>query len=285
MRAMPSAARDKLIFPAYAVAEALVLCGPDSSSQEARSEWVQFLQARQMTETLGWSPTDPSYGGWAETNQVYARPAPGRRMDVSRLADLSTTLFVVSGLRASQVAVDDPAIQKARGFVERCQNFEPPTGGTRDGGFFFCPGGRNRNKAGEFQSYGSTSADGIRALLLCGTPASDARVKAARRWLVSHFDANQNAGNFPKNKETVRQALYYYYCASLAVALQESGMVGDDVTWARSLCDTLLRKQKADGSWSNPVPVYCEDEPVLATLFALRSLMAARKTLADAPAR
>ena len=278
--------RDKLLFPAYVVAESLVLFGADKEPSRAhlRGAGVEYLRGRQMVEALGWSPDDVSFGGWGEANQVYPKPKAPRKIDVNRLADLSSTLFVVSALKASGVPSDDPAIRNSLQFVERCQNFDPPAGGTKDGGFFFCPGGSSRNKAGKFNSYGSTTADGIRALMQCGLPSSDARIVAARRWLIGNFDAHQVAGDFPSNKATLRQGLYFYYCASAAVALQDSGSPVDEVTWARNLCDALVPKQKEDGSWSNPVPIYCEDDPVLGTVFVLRSLVATRQALSEGPA-
>src|SRR5262249_51357884 len=63
-----------------------------------------------------------------------------------------------------------------------------------DGAFFCAPGDPPRNKAGvagtahrgreRFASYGSTTADGLRALLACGLPRDGARVTAARHWLA-----------------------------------------------------------------------------------------------------
>ena len=73
--------------------------------------------------------------------------------------DLSLTRFVLEALRASGVDGSDPAMTRARVFLERSQN--------HDGGFFFSPVTPALNKAGEsadgFVSYGTTTADGVLA--------------------------------------------------------------------------------------------------------------------------
>ena len=90
---------------------------------------------------------------------------------------LTTTVFVMKALHHADPA--DEALKKAKKYVERCQNF----GDGKDGGFFFSPSHPNRNKAGDFRSYGSASADGVRALIQAGTSPSSARVQAGRKWL------------------------------------------------------------------------------------------------------
>lgn len=270
-----------MIFPVYSLSEELVLLKDrnDKNSQTRRSQILSYLKERQMLESLGWKPEDATYGGWSESREVYARPEPPKRLDGSRQADLSSTLFVLEGLAATGMASTDPVIQNARGFVERCQNFE--TGDTDDGGFFLCPSSENRNKAEKFHSYGSTTADGIRALMRCGRTATDPRVKAARHWLVYHFDGDKNAGEFPERRHPVRDSLYFYYAASSAQALVESSSPGEEVSWARALADNLLRKQKKDGSWANTANLLSEDDPVLATSLACRALFYTRIALSD----
>jgi hypothetical protein len=55
---------------------------------------------------------------------------------------------------------------------------------------FFSTTESDTNKAGQegecFRSYGSTTADGILALLATGSAPEDARVIAAQKWLTSH---------------------------------------------------------------------------------------------------
>src|SRR5262249_54495526 len=129
---------------------------------------------------------------------------------------------------------NDPAFRRALTFVERCQNYALDSADEKqhgdDGGFFFIYDDAIRNKAGlldtrgagrtRFASYGSTSADGLRALLLCGLTPEHGRVQAARTWLRNSFSATEQPGKFTPERALGRPALYYYYCWSVAHALQ-----------------------------------------------------------------
>src|SRR5205823_659255 len=109
-----------------------------------------------------------------------------------------------------------------------------------------------------YHSYGSATADGLRALLLCGAGPDDPRVKAARGWLERHFTAATHPGSYAERRELDRQAVYFYYSASAAKAFRALGVREAEtehgrVDWARSLADELVKKQRPDGSWLNPV--------------------------------
>src|SRR5262249_16400303 len=135
-----------------------------------------------------------------------------------------------------------------------------------------------------YTSYGSTSADGLRALLACGLAVSDARVAAARRWLETNFSAASHPGNYPHERLGDRPALYLYYCCSVAQALralelQDTGVHVGKGPWPEALADELLKCQRADGSWLNPAKAVREDEPVLATSFAMIALATCREHL------
>jgi squalene-hopene/tetraprenyl-beta-curcumene cyclase len=107
------------------------------------------------------------------------------------------TRYVLEALRDAGVG-SDAAFRYARVFVERCQNFDPQQPADADGGFFFSTTEFDANKAGpdgrHFRSYGSTTADGILALLALGRPPDDPRVRAAEGWLTSHPGGMQVPG-------------------------------------------------------------------------------------------
>lgn len=266
-------AKNKMLFPNYSLSIAALCFARDPAYKSTQEALVQHLRRQQMVEALGWKPDDLDYGGWGEAKAPYHRPKDGR-VDPSRAANLSVTLFVLGALRVSGVPAEDPAIQKAQKFVFRCQNFED--GG--DGGFFFSPGNLAQNKAGDKRSYGSMTADGLRALLKTGLKPDHPRVVAARKWLLTHFDPRRNPGEFPPAQENLREALYYYYCWSLAHALVESGGKQDN-EWARPLLEELLSRQHPDGFWANPVDRMTEDEPLVATSMALAAVTLARSVL------
>ncbi len=266
-------------YPLYAYAiGALVLGAPDNRRHRpVHGKLLEALRALQFAERTGWRAGDTSFGGWG-----YARRPPqrgGEGLDESELAaNLSATLLAAGALVLGGAQLDDPALVAARGFVERCQNL-----GT-DGGFFFSPGLADANKAGAldgggFRSYGSMTADGLRALLRLGRPLADPRVAAASAWLERRFDATRNPGDFPPVAEVRRDSSYYYWVWSAAHAMRHLS----NARWAEALAGELRRLQGADGSWRNPASEMREDDPIIATSFAVAALALARSVIAAEP--
>jgi len=178
--------------------------------------------------------------------------------------DLSMTRYVLDALRASGTPDSDPAFAAARVFVERCQN--------RDGGFFFSTTEFDTNKAGHdganFRSYGSTTADGILALLAIGTPGNDDRIVAAQRWLSAHHRDMAVPGFVGEAYQRWPQGLAFYYSAASARAFRALRVdAGSGVEQG------LRRTQRGNGSWANPENLVKEDDPLIATPFAIRALL------------
>lgn len=260
----------------------------DEDSAALREACAEMLLAHQLNERLGWQTDDAAFGGWGYSARPLQRPADGAQAPMFD-ADLSSTLFALGALRLAGVSADDPAIQDALVFVERCQNFTYGQASEfDDGGFFFTPTSDGPNKAGiagsdaagrtRFRSYGSMTADGLRALLRCGLSTDDARVVAARSWLDSHFDATANPGDFPEARRTDQASAYFYYAWSYAhaVRLMDTGtMRAADATAVehrRALAESILDRQRADGSWANEFSAMQEDDPIIATSLALGAL-------------
>ncbi len=289
------AAQPVLDYPVYSAALAAIVLNrlANDSPQDreanliARDAWVAYLSEFQLTERLGWERNDAAFGGWGYSVQPPRRPQQDRPpFD----ADLSSTLFAVGALRLSGLGPDAPSIQDALRFVERCQNFAE--GAERDanfddGGFFFTPTNAAQNKAGvagtdsrgavRYHSYGTATADGLRALLRCGLPADHPRVVAARAWLERHFTTETNPGAFEPALAGDRDAAWHYWCWSASHALRLLGVatVEQDraqVAWAAPLAEALLARQRADGSWANPFSFMKEDDPLIATALAAAAL-------------
>jgi hypothetical protein len=281
--------RSGLIYPVYtASAAAIALTALNlPEGRAARDAWLRELRRRQLTEDLGWGPGDPAFGGWGDSS--------GQSID----ANLSSTLFAIGALRIAGVGADDPAIRKALAFVVRCQNLAAGGGAADprfdDGGFVFSPTDPARNKAGvegedrdgrtRYHSYGSATADGLRALLRCGLAPAHPRVAAARRWLETHFSATTNPGTFEPARASDRDATYYYYAWSVAHAFRALGIAeiesdGRKVRWAEALASELIRRQRGDGTWSNRFTASKEDDPLIATPFAAGALANCRTVLA-----
>jgi hypothetical protein len=252
---------------------------------KARAAWAADMARRQLEENLGWQPSDPEYGGWGYAKELPRKPAAGLRVLPGTESNLSATTFALEALR--QAGARNEVFRKARAFIDRCQNFSNEdllqASSFNHGGFFFIANDSVRNKAGiagkdangrdRYASYGSATADGIRALRACGVTEEDPRLQAARRWLERSFRADIHPGGYTADREVNRQALYYYYAYSVSRALRSEG---DDVARRNRLAEALLERQGADGSWVNSAVAVREDDPLVATSFALLALAACR---------
>ena len=248
-------------YPNYATALAVsALCRAKRPGWEAQVRpMVACLLRQQFTEDNGWHPNDKPYGAWGMGGIEHPPPNPGH-------VDLSMTRYVIEALRAAGVAPGDPAFARARIFIERCQNYDA------DGGFFFSTTEFDTNKAGHdgqhFRSYGSTTADGIIALLALGRPLDDERVKAAARWLTVHHRDMAVPGFIGEAFQRWPHGLAFYYAAASSQAFRALS-----VPQGPAVTEALERSQKPDGSWSNPENLVKEDDPFIATAFAVRALI------------
>ncbi len=254
---------------------------------EAIAAYLADLRRRQLDESLGWRPDNPAFGAWGYASEPAAARPGGHPVD----ADLSSTLFALGALRQAGAAPDDPAIRKALNFVRTCQNFDSTDAAFDDGGFFLTPTDPARNKAGSAgvdrlgrdrsHSYGSATADGLRALLLCGVAPDHPRARSALAWLRRNFSAATVPGTFEPAREADRDATYYYYCWSAAHAFRSLGIQifkreNININWADEIAHELIRRQRPDGTWSNPHSASKEDDPLVATPFALGALARGR---------
>jgi hypothetical protein len=289
-----------LTYPVYTASTAVIVLSriEVEGGRRARDAWLQDLRRRQLTEDLGWDPSDPAYGSWGYAIEPPAKQGSDSVSSHATDADLSSTLFAVGALRIAGADATDPAIRKALAFVKRCQNL-PEDGDEADpsfddGGFFFSPTDPVRNKAGvagkdrsgrhRYHSYGSTTADGVRALLRCGLAPDHPRVVAARDWLVRHFSASANPGVFDPNREDERDGTYYYYAWSVAHAfralnVQKLRTDAHETDWASALAQELLRRQRPDGTWANRFTAAKENDPLIATSFAVGALAISRSMM------
>lgn len=213
---------------------------------------IDWLRTQQLTEEHGWKRDDPAYGAWGIGGEPRIAPNPGH-------VDLSMTRHVLQALSTAGVPASDPMFARARVFVERCQN--------PDGGFFFSTVVLDANKAGQdgaqYRSYGTTAADGILALLAMGDAPESNRAKAARHWLTAH-DRPDGAPGFtgPAYQRWTAGLRFYYAAASSEVFGGRS----------ESLAASLNATQRGDGSWRNTENLVKEDDPLIATAFAVMAL-------------
>ncbi len=204
-------------------------------------------------------------GGWSYSPLPPARPGNAAPMQD---ANLSATAMAIDGL-----GTGGGDFRKALAFIHSCQNHSTGDEARDDGGFFQMPHDPTRNKAGRagkdrhgterFLSYASATADGLRALILCGEKSDSQRVVAAADWLRRFRWSPQGGKNAPAD-------LIYYTARSIAAT--RPLMPGIPSTAA-----LIAAEQKPDGSWRNPAGEMREDCPVVATALALEALSFAGK--------
>ena len=230
---------------------------------------VAYLRTQQFTTQNGWRTKDPAYGAWGMGGGRRTPPDTGH-------VDLSMSRYVIEAFRAAGVPASDPALKSARIFVERCQNYDPNKPDDLDGGFFFSTTEFDTNKAGHdgkhYRSYGTTTADGILALIATGASPTDPRVAAASRWLTAHHNGIRTPGFTGEAYQRWIQGLAFYYSAASDAAFHavQKGP-------APGVADDLLPLQRPDGSWANTENLVKEDDPLIATGFAVRALVGARR--------
>ena len=255
-------------YPNYATALAVsAVCrarGP--RWEEQVRPMVAYLRLQQFTEQNGWDRQDPVYGAWGMGGERRTKPGTGH-------VDLSMTRHVLDALRAAAVPDSEPVFERARLFVERCQNYDPQRANDGDGGFFFSTTEFDTNKAGHdgahFRSYGTTTADGILALLATGRPPTDPHVMAATRWLTGHHHDIDVPGFVGPAYQRWPRGLAFYYSAASSQAFRAL-----HVDAGTRVADSLRRTQRADGSWANAENLVKEDDPLIASALAVRALIA-----------
>lgn len=237
-------------YPNYATSLAiLAMIKARSPGYEKTIEpMVAHLRAQQFSDANGWTPQDAPYGGWGMGGSIRRPPEAGH-------VDLSMTRYALEALRLSGVQASDAVMTRAVAYLERSQN--------PDGGFYFSPVNPEINKAGQsseggFKSYGTATADGVLALRAAGVPDDDPRVAKALRWLRDHHRPDRAPGFDKGGSRPWESGLRFYYAHLISRVLPQAPIE--------------LPPQAGDGSFRNPNNLVKEDDPLIATAFALYAL-------------
>ena len=248
--------------------------------------WAALIESLRLSPALNWPANSPACGAWGDAPAPPHLP-PGEAAAPDMLApNISATLL---GLRALAAARRENR-GAALAFLARCQNFatdgsDPPD----DGGFFFAIDDPVRNKAGtagrdaagheRYRSYGSATCDGVLALAACGLAPDDPRMRAALAWLQRHAAGARHSGEWPAPRADEREALRYYHAQAFAAVLALAEKSAPLADWAgaqrRALTAELLASQRPDGAWEGTRPNSFEDDPLVATAFAMSALASA----------
>jgi hypothetical protein len=127
-------------YPSYSLALSILALQRLRPSKDVR-DLVQELKSKQLTEALGWSESDPEYGGWDEG------VIPAKKPQCHR-PNISVTAFACEAIGGDE---------KAKAFARKCR--------ASDGGFLFTPSAlwAHQNKWGKF-GYATATYDGLRIL-------------------------------------------------------------------------------------------------------------------------
>jgi hypothetical protein len=85
----------------------------------------------------------------------------------------------------------------------------------------------------------------------------------------------KTSGIFPESRWEDRDSLYFYYLWTTAHALAAAGRAGDKTDHSaikKAIVTKLVQLQQPDGSWRNRLGGLREDDPLVATPFALAAL-------------
>jgi hypothetical protein len=233
-------------YPNYATA--LAVCAMVMSQipghEKVIESMVAQLRSQQFSEASGWTSEQAPYGAWGMGGSIRRPPEAGH-------VDLSMTRTVLEALRLAGVSASDPAVTRALVYLKRSQN--------SDGGFYFSPVNPEINKAGatgeRFTSYGTATADGVLALRAAGVADDDPRVATAMSWLKEHHKADRAPGFDEGTGQPWGAGLRFYYAHVISRVLPELSVE--------------LPGQSDDGSFRNSVNLVKEDDPLIATAFAL----------------
>jgi hypothetical protein len=234
-------------YPNYASALAVTVMAKVRAPEKDIAPMVEQLREQQFSEANGWKRDDPSFGGWGMGGALRRPPNAGH-------VDLSMTRYVMEALQASGIPASDSAMAKALVYLERSQN--------ADGGFYFSPVNPEINKAGDengrYVSYGTATADGVLALRAAGIPETDERIGKAIAWLRNHHQPDRAPGFDTSPDPFWGQGLRFYYAHVISRILPDAPI--------------QLPTQLDDGSFHNPNKLVKEDDPLIATAFAMSVL-------------
>ena len=286
--------KDALASYNTAIAISSLAAADNPEYKPAIDKAVAYLKSLQWTDSIqgpkGEKVVDaanPWYGGWGYGGQSRGAGRP----------DLSNTQMALDALKDTGLTPDDPAFKAAAKFVTRLQNFsetnDRPWVGN-DGGFIYGPSenGAGESFAGEYagqdgkkllRSYGSMTYAGLKSMVYAGLTKEDPRVLAAWGWVSRHWTLDENPGMRLSKPENANYGLYYYY-QTLARALAVYGeptitdAKGVKHDWANEVVQKVSSLQRPDGSWAGDKKWY-EDNPVLATAYAVTALQDARDAM------
>lgn len=247
-------------YPCYATALALECfsrIAPTGGEGTTRA-LEQGLRGFQLREDQGWGG-HPACGAFRMGSTD--RPEPPHPGHV----DLSMTRRAVEALAATGATSEDAALIQALGFADRCHAGE--------GAYVYTATETALNKGhrdGSNPGYGTPTADALLLQTAAGRSAEALAPALAALRGMHRPDENPRVGQGPMRPYAT--AMRGYYRAAAARAFRRHG--GPE-GWEQALVDAVVAEQRDDGTWANERAEQKEDEPIVATGFAVVALGAA----------
>ena len=247
-----------------------------------REKMLRYLIRSQIGEEHGYQESEDDFGGWDYAGwQIGVRRTVGTNISVTCVVVETLALHRDLSLDGWKEQVDR-ALGRARKWLNRCHNLDG------DGGFFFHPEKKHLgNKAGWFdkestkvRSYATASCDGIRMLNSLKTDADDPAMIAALNWLGKNVAFEEVPGFEDSEDKTWAMGLRYYYYYALGKSLSVLPKDRQEEI-AKRLKATVTGLQRANGRWENENARMREDDPLIATGFALIALAQCERILQD----
>ncbi len=274
-----------LEYPNYSTSYALrvLLRWGEKADGGLADTMAAYLRNQQFVERRGIDSLHRGYGSWGfgETMLPYG--------EVGHL-DLSHTRRVLEALGEHDAALGEHFI-KARTLLRMLQRhpaerrLQPgaETADPRapyDGGFYASTTVLGTNKGGlevgplgnaYYRSYATTTCDGVLALVAAGLATDDERIRSGLEWLRRNSDLTRVQGIPEDDADGWDHALFYYH---LLVRSEVYAVLGGPEGWREATVALLANRQRADGSFSNPLGApNKEDDPILATAMAVGTLL------------
>jgi len=245
-------------YPVYATAMTLLAAARSERPQQlARfGSSIDWLVGQQLTRARGWQDS-PALGGWPMgSKRVPAPPSPGH-------VDLSMTRRALQALRAAGT-LDGDARADALAFVSASE--------TEGGGFVYSKVTPGLNKAGPTTGYGSATCDGLLALAALGAKATDPTIQRGLAFLHKIHRSDRNPGLVGGPFAAFAVAMKGYYRAASSAVFARWGWPAG---CAEEMTSAVLADQLPGGFWKNQDVLQKEDDPLIATAFALQALAGA----------
>jgi len=260
-----------LDYPCYATGLLLSCLGavrPKDWERHAEPS-VNWLLGQQFRSENGWIG-HAAQGGWGMGTHAELTPPNAGHVD------LSMTRRVLQGLRAVGLSLDTLPLREARAFVARCQ--------AANRAFVYSPVEEGVNKgerphdsldatsdspiASVSLGYGSATCDALLALDSLGL-GSGRIAREGLAWLHLNHRVDRNPGVDGGPMALFAVAMRGYYRAATARCFAR---FGGPPNWRAAMIEAIGAEQNEDGTWRNESPLQKEDDPLIATPFALQAL-------------